>query len=101
MTATPFQYFVLLAAMRTGSNFLEESLNAVPGIACMGEAFNPVFIAYPNQSALLGMTMAERDARPLELLKRIRSVPGLPGLDRKSTRLNSSHIQKSRMPSSA
>ena len=24
-----------------------------------------------------------------------------PGLDRKSTRLNSSHIQKSRMPSSA
>ena len=65
--------------MRTGSNFLEESLNAVPGIACMGEAFNPVFIAYPNQSALLGMTMAERDARPLELLKRIRSVPGLPG----------------------
>ena len=26
---------------------------------------------------------------------------GLVGLDRKSTRLNSSHIQKSRMPSSA
>ena len=26
---------------------------------------------------------------------------GLPDLDRKSTRLNSSHIQKSRMPSSA
>ena len=26
---------------------------------------------------------------------------GLLGLDRKSTRLNSSHIQKSRMPSSA
>ena len=27
--------------------------------------------------------------------------PGLPASDRKSTRLNSSHIQKSRMPSSA
>ena len=26
---------------------------------------------------------------------------GIEGLDRKSTRLNSSHIQKSRMPSSA
>ena len=28
-------------------------------------------------------------------------LPGTSGLDRKSTRLNSSHIQKSRMPSSA
>ena len=28
-------------------------------------------------------------------------VPALKGIDRKSTRLNSSHIQKSRMPSSA
>ena len=27
--------------------------------------------------------------------------PGSTGIDRKSTRLNSSHIQKSRMPSSA
>ena len=31
----------------------------------------------------------------------IRLVPGDPVEDRKSTRLNSSHIQKSRMPSSA
>ena len=29
------------------------------------------------------------------------ATTGLPHLDRKSTRLNSSHIQKSRMPSSA
>ena len=28
-------------------------------------------------------------------------LTGKPGIDRKSTRLNSSHIQKSRMPSSA
>ena len=36
----------------------------------------------------------------IDELKRIGAKP-LPGIDRKSTRLNSSHIQKSRMPSSA
>ena len=34
-------------------------------------------------------------------LNRIGRVAELPDTDRKSTRLNSSHIQKSRMPSSA
>ena len=55
-------------------------------------------------------------ALPLPAASRVRSSSGAPGpdywqqeasyairatLDRKSTRLNSSHIQKSRMPSSA
>ena len=31
----------------------------------------------------------------------VESITPVPGIDRKSTRLNSSHIQKSRMPSSA
>ena len=34
-------------------------------------------------------------------LDRLRAAALAPGVDRKSTRLNSSHIQKSRMPSSA
>ena len=79
MAGMHFQSFVIFAAMRTGSNFLEQSLNAVAGIVCHGEAFNPVFIAYPNQDALLGMSMAERDARPKALLERIRAAPDLNG----------------------
>ena len=43
-----------------------------------------------------GLEVVDLDA---ELVKNVRSK--LPLLDRKSTRLNSSHIQKSRMPSSA
>jgi len=79
MADAPFRSFVILAAMRTGSNFLEESLNRVPGIVCLGEAFNPTFIAYPNRTDLLGVTMVERDANPLALLKKILNQPGLTG----------------------
>ena len=44
-----------------------------------------------------GLTAAERPA----VAHVCRLVEGMPLGDRKSTRLNSSHIQKSRMPSSA
>jgi LPS sulfotransferase NodH len=74
-----FNSFVIFAAMRTGSNFLEQSLNAVEGITSHGEAFNPVFIAYPNHKTLLGMTMAERDATPMALWDQVRAAPGLNG----------------------
>ncbi|MEL7082598.1 MAG: nodulation protein NodH [Pseudomonadota bacterium] len=67
-----FDYFVVFAEMRTGSNFLEANLNALDGVACYGEAFNPNFIAYPNRTELLGLTKDERDANPLELLRAIR-----------------------------
>ena len=60
-------------------------------------------------SAIGGQALQDRGIRNLTDLGA--SVPGLqiqtnsgvvlPFLDRKSTRLNSSHIQKSRMPSSA
>ena len=39
-----FEYFVVLAEMRTGSNLLESNLNAIDGIECHGELFNPFFI---------------------------------------------------------
>ncbi|MGB7268392.1 MAG: nodulation protein NodH [Albidovulum sp.] len=77
--ARMFQSFVVFAAMRTGSNFLEESLNGVEGVTSHGEAFNPIFIGLPNRNALLGMTMAERDACPQDLFERIRKAPGLNG----------------------
>ncbi|MEZ5886891.1 MAG: nodulation protein NodH [Paracoccaceae bacterium] len=74
-----FTSFVILAAMRTGSNFLEESLNAVPGLTSLGEAFNPVFMGFPGQEELLGITMAARDADPALLFDQIRRAPGLNG----------------------
>ena len=40
-------------------------------------------------------------ARDIEVLEGLEPVRRRPGIDRKSTRLNSSHIAVSRMPSSA
>ena len=72
-----FDYFVIFAEMRTGSNFLETNLNAFPGLACHGEAFNPHFIGYPNRDSLLGLTRAEREADPHALITAIRDDPGV------------------------
>ncbi len=74
-----FDSFVIFAEMRTGSNLLEASLNALPGVACHGEAFNPVLIGYPNRTELLGVSMAARDADPSALLQRIGAAEGLNG----------------------
>ena len=41
------------------------------------------------------------DVAAVAILSVVPDPNGLPDVDRKSTRLNSSHIQKSRMPSSA
>lgn len=74
-----FDSFVILAAMRTGSNLLETALNALAGVTCHGEAFNPVLIGYPKRETLLGMSLAERDADPLVLWNKICAEPGLSG----------------------
>lgn len=71
MTAD-FDYFVIFAEMRTGSNFLESNLNAFEGIECHGEAFNPHFIGYPNRTDLLGVTQAMRDEEPARLIGAIK-----------------------------
>ncbi|MCT8158513.1 nodulation protein NodH [Pseudoruegeria sp. SHC-113] len=75
-----FSYFVILAGMRTGSNFLESNLNAFPDLTCHGEAYNPHFIGYPKRDTLLGLTAAQRDADPLRLLAAMRAESGVvPG----------------------
>lgn len=74
-----FHSFILLAEMRTGSNFLETNLNAFDGISCFGELFNPFFIGYPNRDDMLGFTQAQRDDDPLALLERIRAEHGIAG----------------------
>mgnify|MGYP005838738499 CR=1 FL=1 len=76
----PYDYFVIFAEMRTGSNFLESNLNAFEGFECHGEAFNPHFIGYPNRTEILGVTRAMRDADPERLIATIRDkTPGLGG----------------------
>ncbi|MDN5788591.1 MAG: sulfotransferase domain-containing protein, partial [Pseudorhodobacter sp.] len=75
-----FDSFVLFAEMRTGSNFLEANLNAMPGVSCHGELFNPHFIGKLNQDAAFGVTLAEREADPLTLLRQMREEnPGIAG----------------------
>ncbi|THH34702.1 nodulation protein NodH [Aliishimia ponticola] len=75
-----FDYFVVFAEMRTGSNFLETNLNALQGVTCHGEAFNPHFIGYPKQDDILGVTKAERDSDPAKLVSAIRDkTDGLGG----------------------
>ncbi|MGR3563387.1 MAG: nodulation protein NodH [Heliomarina sp.] len=74
-----FDYFVVFAEMRTGSNLLETNLNAFDGMSCLGEAFNPHFIGYPNKSELLGIDKETRDADPSLLIDAVKSAPGLSG----------------------
>ncbi|MCV2873829.1 nodulation protein NodH [Defluviimonas sp. WL0050] len=74
-----FDYFVILAEMRTGSNLLEATLTQVDGLHCHGEAFNPDYVGSPKLNALFGMSMADRLKDPLALLHRIRSADGFNG----------------------
>lgn len=78
MTGT-FDSFVILAGMRTGSNFLEANLARLDGVRCHGEAFNPHFIGHPGQASLAGLSQADREADPFALLTRLRGAPGRPG----------------------
>lgn len=74
-----FDYFVIFAEMRTGSNLLEATLSQVPGVTCHGEIFNPDHLGGPSVAEVLGVTMAERIADPAVLLARVREAPGLNG----------------------
>ncbi len=75
-----FDYFVVFAEMRTGSNFLEANLNAIDGLMCLGEAFNPHFIGYPKTQTILGVNQTARDEDPNRLLREIRkAADGLAG----------------------
>ena len=76
----PFEYFVVFAEMRTGSNFLEASLNEFPDLHCYGEAYNPHFVGHHNKDALFGVDMAQREISPLSLIERMKeNTDGFPG----------------------
>lgn len=64
----------MFAEMRTGSNFLESNLNALDGVACLGELFNPHFIGKKDHTEMFGVTLADREADPMALVARARAV---------------------------
>lgn len=67
-----FQYFVIFAEMRTGSNFLEASLNDFDDIQCYGEVYNPHFVGHHNKDELFGIDLAQRETAPIALIERIK-----------------------------
>lgn len=78
--AQHFDTFVVFAAMRTGSNFLEENINDYPGLNCWGESYNPHFIGHAGKDELLGITIAQREKDPMALLEAMKgATDGLAG----------------------
>ncbi len=79
--AGAFHSFIILAGMRTGSNFLEANLNALPGVISHGEVFNPQFIGKKDRVDWLGFDIATRAADPMGLWQRaVGESDALPGL---------------------
>lgn len=75
-----FDYFVVLAGMRTGSNLLEEQLSAMPGIVSHGELFNPHFFGKPGVSQKWELSMAARNSDPVRIIAAMRwASEELPG----------------------
>ena len=75
-----FDYFVVLAGMRTGSNLLEEQLAAMPGIESHGELFNPHFFGKPDIDRKWDLTVKQRDADPVRVIEKMKlSARGIPG----------------------
>ena len=75
-----FTYFVVFADMRTGSNLLESALNALEGVSCHGELFNPHFIGHPSGREVFGISAVSRDRDPIALLQAMRKkADGIPG----------------------
>ncbi len=70
----------MFAEMRTGSNFLEANLNAMPGVLCHGEVFNPHFIGQKDKTEFLGFSLADRAADPMALIRAMRAqTEGISG----------------------
>jgi hypothetical protein len=74
-----FTSFVILGEMRTGSNLLETNLNAIEGVTCYGEIFNPVFFADKDKTEFLDLTLAQRDADPQCVLDAIARTDTMVG----------------------
>jgi len=49
------------------------------GLSCLGEAYNPHFIGYPDVKDILGVTREERDTDPAALIDAVRGTDALSG----------------------
>lgn len=75
-----FTHFVILGAMRTGSNLLEDRLGAYPGLSCHGELFNPAFAGRAGQDQLFGLGVDRIAADPAGAIAAMqRDTDGVPG----------------------
>ncbi len=75
-----FDYFVIFAEMRTGSNFLESNLDLFPGLKTYGEAFNPYFMVQPKMKELFGVSVKARNRNPIRLIEQMKEhSSGMPG----------------------
>ncbi len=76
-----FDYFVVFAGMRTGSNYLERNINSIPDLRSFGELYNPYFISVEaNTEEYLGITLEQREKDPFQLIERVRQeANGLAG----------------------
>jgi len=66
-----FDAFVIFAEMRTGSNYLEASLNGFDDLTCLGEVFNPTFMGNHKTFEMFGIDMDARERDPLALVDAI------------------------------
>lgn len=92
MPARPPAYFAIFAAMRTGSNLLEKSLELYDGIKTYGELFNPAFIGKAGRETFQGVTLEERERRPEAVLAAMHAdsagaTPGFRIFDGHDTRI--------------
>lgn len=71
-----YDYFVIFAEMRTGSNFLEENINSYPGLKCWAEIYNPHFVGKPSNKDFAGITVEQREANPMKLLQALKTRDG-------------------------
>lgn len=75
-----YRYFVIFAEMRTGSNFLEASLNSFDDIHCYGEIYNPHFVGHHNKEELFGIDLVAREKAPIDLIGEMKkNTDGIPG----------------------
>lgn len=73
MSYQPFNSFIILGSMRSGSILLEKFLNQYDGLVCYGELFHKAFIGVEGCQKQFGIDLETRDAAPQQLLEAIRA----------------------------
>lgn len=73
MSSQPFTSFIMLGAMRSGSNLLEKFLNQYDGLVCHGELFHKSFIGVQGCQNYLGVSTEARNEDPQRLLEAVRA----------------------------